>query len=120
MSKTIKLSNNTFWDISSIATKNNEPLFKVEFRSILVSESASKGDIFRGVIKNEVPTGYSVLAVIPDYTSNADRNFPQINYNHYGNEVRYTITVNYTPTENKLYLGLRYIYIHNSILYKMN
>lgn len=120
MSKTIKLSNNTFWDSLSIIGSGDKSLFKVQFRSILVSESASKGNTFRGVINDEVPTGYSVLAVISDYTSNADVNFPQINYNHYGNEVRYTITVNYTPTGNKLYLGLRYIYIHNSILYKMN
>lgn len=120
MAKTIKLPNNTFWDISSIATKNNEPLFKIEYKGILISESAVAGNTIKGSIKDEVPVGYSLLAVIPDYTSNADVNFPQINYNHYGNEVRYTITVDYTPTENKLYLGLRYIYIHNSILYKMN
>lgn len=120
MAKTIKLSNNTFWDILSIATENNEPLFKIEYKAILVSESAIVGNTIRGTIKDEVPPGYSLLAVIPDYTSNADVNFPQINYNHYGNEVRYMITVNYTPTENKLYLGLRYIYIHNSIVYKMN
>ncbi len=120
MVKTIKLSNNTFWDFSSIAIKNNESLFKIEYRVVLVSESAVAGNTLKGTIKDEVPTGYSVLAVIPDYTSNADVNFPQINYNHYGNEVRYMITVNYTPTGNKLYLGLRYIYIHNSIVYKMN
>ena len=103
-----------------MATKNNEPLFKIQYRYVLVSESATVGNTIRGVIMDEVPTGYSVLTVIPDYTSNVDRNFPQINYNHYGNEVRYTVTVNYTPSENKLYLGLRYIYIHNSILYTMN
>ena len=103
-----------------MATKNKEPLFIIQYRKILVSESATSGNTIRGIIMDEVPTGYSVLAVIPDYTSNADRNFPQINYNHYENEVRYTVTVNYTPTGNKLYLGLRYIYIHNSILYKMN
>lgn len=120
MAKTIKLKNNFYWDISSIATKNNEPLFKVEFRAILVSENASKGDVLRGIIKDIVPANYSVLAVIPDFSSNADINFPQINYNHYNNEVRYAVTLNYTPEENKFYLGLRYIYIHNSILYKMN
>ena len=120
MAKTIKLPDNTFWDISSIATKNNKPLFLIEYKAILISESAVAGNTIKGSIKDEVPVGYILLAVIPDYTSNADVNFPQINYNHYGNEVRYMITVNYTPEANKLYLGLRYIYIHNSIVYKMN
>lgn len=116
MAKSIKFKNNTFLDSSSIKATKGQSIFKSEYISVIVGENVSVGDVIRGEILDNPPDGYKVLAFIPDYTTNNDRNFPQYNYNHYTNSIHYQIKVEYRPSNGILRIGVRYIYIHESII----
>lgn len=116
MGKNIKLKNNVYLDSSSIKAPGGQPIFKTEYKSVTASENVNVGDIIRGEILDNPPNEYKVLMIMPDYTTNNDRNFPQYNYNHYTNSIRYQIKVEYRPSDGILKVGFRYIYIHESLI----
>lgn len=103
-------------DIAGGYYVNGQSIFKIQYINVTAGEGVNVGDVLRGSIPSNVPDGYSIFAIMSDYTSNVDRNFPQYNYNHYDETLKYQIKVEYRPSNGILKVGFRYIYILTSFI----
>lgn len=96
MSKSIKLTNNTYIDSSGITHNQNKLsdvltdfVKEVDVRLDRIT-SYSVGTYYRGVkdLSSYIPKGYKIVSIIPTYQSYGDRNFLQYNL-YYQNNLLY-------------------------------
>ena len=120
MAQSIKLKNDKYWDVSSIAKGNMNlntylsEIFKTE--SFATGKfSVTAGTPKRGNLKITIPNGYKIFSIgIGDYYEYCDANFVQFSFNEYNNTIYWYITPNYSANDENL--RFKVIYIKNELI----
>lgn len=120
MAQSIKLKNDKYWDVSSIAKGNmnlNTYLSEI-FKTELFATgkfSVTAGTPKRGSVPITIPTGYKIFSIgIGDYYNYCDANFVQFSFNKYNNTIYWYITPNYSANDQDIIFKV--IYIKNELI----
>ena len=119
MAQSIKLKNDKYWDVSSIAKGNMNlntyfsEMFKMqEFSTDKFSVTAETPK--RGSLPITIPTGYKLFFIRLSYYNYCDANFVQFSFNNYNNTIYWYITPNYSANDENLIFKV--IYIKNELI----
>ena len=114
MAQSIKLKNDKYWDVSSIAKGNMNlntylsEIFKIDtFATGKFSVTA--GTPKRGSLPITIPTGYKLFFIRLSYYNYCDANFVQFSFNDYNNTIYWYITPNYSAPDENLWFEVIYI-----------
>ena len=114
MAQSIKLKNDKYWDVSSIAKENMNlntylsEIFKTE--SFATGKfSVTAGTPKRGSVPITIPTGYKMFFIRLTYYNYCDANFVQYVFDKYANKIYWYLTPNFSASDEQLWFDVIYI-----------